>query len=190
MNRISKSSLEDVAERISDVDALDGPATLLTEFSARQRGPVAELARGEPLGHRLHPLLTDLPIGFWTSAFVLDVAGGRRSAGAARTLVGLGVVTAVPTVVAGIADLPLLSDRKRRVAVVHAASNAVATLLYAKSWIARQRGHRLGGIVIGLIAIAVATVGGFLGGWLAFGREPGEQAADIGIASVADAEAI
>lgn len=186
------NSLEDVAERIAAVDALDRPATVVADFSAQQRGPAADLARGEPLGHRLHPLLTDLPIGFWTSALVLDVAGGRRSAAAARALVGLGVVTAVPTVIAGVADMPLLGHRKRRVAVVHAASNATATLLFAKSWFARRRGRRLGGVVVGLIAAAVATFGGYLGGWLAFGREPGEhaEADSAGVADIADAEAI
>lgn len=167
-----------IAERLADVDVLDRPATIVANASSRQRGALADLARGAPFGHQLHPALTDLPIGFWTSSLVLDLVGGRRHSAAARMLVGLGVVTAVPTAVAGIADLPTLDQRKRRVGIVHAASNVVATLLYAKSWLARGRGRRFGGVVLGVLAAAVATFGGYLGGWLAFGKERSEQAGD------------
>jgi uncharacterized membrane protein len=132
--------------------------------------------RGRPLGHALHPALTDLPIGFWTSAVVLDLAGGRKRAAAAKRLVGLGVLTAAPTAVAGFADVPALEPAKRRVAVVHAASNTIALLLFTRSWWARTRGHRGAGIVDGLLASAVATFGGYLGGWMAFGTA--SEAAD------------
>ena len=158
------------AERLAAVPWLDGPARTLAEFSSRQRGPLVDLARGKPLGHPLHPALTDLPIGFWTSSMVLDILGGRRSAAASRALIGAGVISAVPTVVAGLADLPTLSAAKRRVAVVHAASNAVATILYVKSWSLRGR-HRMVGVAVGFAAAATATIGGYLGGWLAFGDE-------------------
>jgi uncharacterized membrane protein len=116
----------------------------------------------------LHPALTDLPIGFWTSSMLLDIVGGRRYADAARLLVGVGVLSAVPTALTGLADLPTLPQSKRRVAVVHAASNALATLLYLKSWSLRRR-HRVTGIGIGFVAATAATIGGYLGGWLAFG---------------------
>jgi uncharacterized membrane protein len=158
------------AERLAAARWLDGPARALTEFSARQRGPVVDLARGKPLGHPLHPALTDIPIGFWTSSMLLDLVGGRRSATASRSLVGAGVISALPTVVAGLADLPTLPARKRRVAMVHAATNAAATLLYAKSWMLRRR-HRVVGSAMGVMAATVATAGGYLGGWLAFGAE-------------------
>ena len=148
---------------------LDAPARTLSSISARQRGPLAELARGAPLGHPLHPMLTDLPIGFWTSSLLLDVIGGRRSALASRLLVGVGVLSALPTALAGLADLPSLPTPKRRVAIVHAASNTTATLLYAKSWGLRRR-HRHVGIGVGIAAATVATFGGYLGGWLAFGE--------------------
>ena len=149
-------------------------AATISERSARQRGRLADLARGGPLGHPLHPALTDLPIGFWTSSFVLDLVGGRRSASVARSFVGLGVVSAVPTIATGIADLPTLSQEKRRVAVVHAVANVTATVLYVASW--RTRRHsRAAGVTVGLVAAAAATVGGYLGGWLAFGTDPRER---------------
>jgi uncharacterized membrane protein len=156
------------AERIADVASLDRPAALVADLSARWRGPLADLARGKPLGHPLHPALTDLPIGFWTSSFLLDFLILRRFAAASRVLVGAGVLSAVPTVIAGLADVPSLERRKRRVVVVHAGANALATSLYAASWALRRRRH-LAGVSVGLVAAAAATVGGYLGGWLALG---------------------
>src|SRR5262245_59139355 len=157
------------AERIAAIDSLDAPARKLADLSARWQGPLADLARGKPFGHPLHPALTDLPIGFWTSSFVLDLLVLRRFAAASRALVGAGVLSAVPTVVAGVADVSTIEPRKRRVAVVHAGANALATSIYAASWSLRRR-HRLTGVTVGLAAAAVATVGGYLGGWLAFGE--------------------
>jgi uncharacterized membrane protein len=157
------------AERIAALDGLDAPARALAEFSARQQGVLADIARGKPLGHPLHPALTDLPIGFWTSSFLLDLLLLRRFAAASRTLVGAGVLSAIPTVVAGLADVPSLDQHKRRVVVVHAGANALATSLYAASWSLRRRRH-LAGVMVGLAAAAAATVGGYLGGWLAFGE--------------------
>ena len=43
------------------------------------RQPLKDALSGTWLGHPLHPLLTDLPIGFWTSAFTLDLVGGRTT---------------------------------------------------------------------------------------------------------------
>ena len=40
-------------------------------------GPVKDALSGTWLGHALHPLLTDLPIGTWTSAVLLDWLGGQ-----------------------------------------------------------------------------------------------------------------
>jgi uncharacterized membrane protein len=157
------------AERIAAITSLDAPAGVLANLSERWQGALADLARGKPLGHPLHPALTDLPIGFWTSSFVLDLLVLRRFAAASRALIGAGVLSAVPTVAAGLADVAGMEPPKRRVAVVHAGANALATSLYAVSWSLRRR-HRLAGVSMGLAAAAVATVGGYLGGWLAFGE--------------------
>ena len=55
---------------------------------------VKDLLHGRWLGHALHPALPDLPIGFWTSAFVLDLVGARTSA---RLLNAFGCVSALGT---------------------------------------------------------------------------------------------
>jgi uncharacterized membrane protein len=124
-------------------------------------------------GHPLHPMLTDLPIGFWTSAWVLDIVGGERHAPTADLLVGIGLLSVVPTAATGAADWRTLPRRDKRLGLLHATSNVTATTLYAASWLARRRGDRRRGLVLGHLAAAAATVGGALGGELVFRRGAG-----------------
>jgi uncharacterized membrane protein len=131
---------------------------------------LASVLRGEWLGHPLHPVLTDLPIGFWTSAWVLDLMPGRRDA--ARRLIGLGVLSALPTALAGAADWVQMDREKDAVAVPHVIANSTATALYALSWWQRRRGHHWRGVVTAQLAATAATVGGYLGGELVFGSTP------------------
>lgn len=127
------------------------------------------LLRGGGLGHPLHPLLTDLPIGCWTSATVLDLVGGRRSRRAATRLVGLGVATVPVVAAAGLVDVASIDDRRtRRVGAAHAVGNVVATMFYVWSWRDRRRGRHLRGVLLGLIGGTLASVTGYLGGHLAF----------------------
>lgn len=163
---------------IEDLEALDRVAALAASVNRRVVGDgrLADLLRGTWLGHPLHPVLTDLPIGFWTSAMVLDLAGGRRAAPAARALVGCGVLSAVPTAAAGAVDWRDMDGTPRRVATVHAGVNAAALALYAWSWAARRH-HRVLGIALGVAGATVATVGGYLGGELVFPAESADAAA-------------
>jgi uncharacterized membrane protein len=137
----------------------------------------ARFLRGDWLGHPLHPALTDLPIGFWTSAWVMDLTPGGRTA--ARRLIGLGVLSAVPAALAGAADWPKLSRQKDPAAVAHLTANLTATALYALSWRARHRGHGIRGFALAQLGAAAATAGGALGGHLAFGRDRSSTRVDL-----------
>lgn len=141
------------------VDILRPLASALIASPARR-----DVLHGTWMGHALHPLLTDLPIGFWTSANVLDVVGGRRSRDASTQLVGLGVLSAAPTALTGWAEWAVADRQVQRVGVVHALSNATAIGLYAASWRARRQARHGRGVLLGLAGATVATVGGYLGG--------------------------
>jgi uncharacterized membrane protein len=134
-----------------------------------------ELLQGTWMGHALHPLLTDLPIGFWTSANVLDVVGGRRARAASTQLVGLGVLSAAPTALTGWAEWAATDRREQRVGIVHALSNSVAIGLYAASWRARRQSRHGRGVLLGLAGATVATIGGYLGGHMAAARKVGTR---------------
>src|ERR671935_201963 len=69
---------------------LDGPAKAVAKRvrSTIPRGPLKDAISGTWLGHALHPVLTDVPIGAWTSATVLDLIGGRDARSGADRLGG------------------------------------------------------------------------------------------------------
>lgn len=178
--------IHDVLSRIETderLDAVDGSAAPYAQRLADGRlGPGL---RGEWMGHSLHPALTDLPIGCWTSAWFLDILGGKRSRPAAQRLIGIGLLAVIPTALTGAADYASIKDRpKRRVGVAHMVSNSLATVLYAMSWRNRRRGRHARGVALGFVAAGVATVGGYLGGHLAFGENVTPAVADETVATV------
>lgn len=159
-----------LAQRLERASALDRAVTPLASAIDRLvTGDVKDALTGKWLAHPVHPMLTDIPIGAWTSAFVLDLFGGPRAQPAADGLIALGLVSAIPTAAAGLADWSDLPQRGRRVGVVHAVANAAGVVLYAWSLAARRRGRRGRGVVLGFGAAGVLTAGGYLGGHLAFG---------------------
>lgn len=129
-----------------------------------------DLLLGRQLGHALHPLLTDAPLGAWSSAVLLDLVGGTQSRAAAQRLVGFGLLSAVPTALTGLAEWAHLGRRDARVGVAHAGGNSLALGLFAASWLARRRGSHASGVALGLAGVAAAGASGFLGAHLAIAR--------------------
>lgn len=165
------SALGERLEATSPLDRLADPIKRAVD-RVLPNGPTADALHGVWLGHPLHPLLTDLPIGFWTSSFVLDL-GGRRTRSASTAMVAAGVACALPTAAAGLADWRDLNRPERRTGVVHALANTAATALYLASLSARLRGRWGRGVALGMAGATAATVGGFLGGHLSYRRAAG-----------------
>jgi hypothetical protein len=160
-------------ERTRAIDTAGRPLEALARTALRSRA-VAEGLRGAWLGHALHPLLTDFPLGAWASASFLDLFGGDDARPAARRLVGFGLLASLPTVASGLAEWQTVGGRgARRVGVVHAAVNSTATVLYGCSWLARRRGAHARAVALGLGGGVVATVGGWFGGHLTLVRKLG-----------------
>ena len=163
-------------QRLEAWDGADSLSDLLDALSRPLgREPLRGLLLGRGSGHAVHPVLTDLAIGFWTSSASLDLLRRGRSADASRALVGWGVLSALPTAVTGLAEWRGTSNPERRVGAVHAASNAAATALYAVSWGLRRSGRHKAGVAAGLAATSVASVGAYLGGHLATARKVGSR---------------
>ncbi len=163
--------------RLEETAALDRPVQALEPsiramFGSGTRGAVL---RGEWLGHAVHPLLTDVVLGSWTSASVLDLVGGPESSAAAQRLVATGLLAAGPTAWTGWAEWSAAGPRDKRVGLVHAVTNAVAINLYAASWLARRRGRHAAGVRRALAGAAVSGIGGYLGGHLAAARKVGSH---------------
>jgi predicted membrane protein DUF2231 len=141
--RATRPRLHYLAERVGVAAFLDGPAEAVAGWvrGAVPRGPVKDTLSGTPLGHALHPLLTDLPIGTWTSAALLDLVGGRAARPASRRLIAAGLLAAVPTAASGLndwADTTPADDGVRRIGAVHAVANVAALGLRVASLAARR----------------------------------------------------
>ncbi|UWF78699.1 Rieske 2Fe-2S domain-containing protein [Microbacterium neungamense] len=152
-------SLDPVVEKVS------GWVTALTRST-----PVKNALSGSWLGHQLHPVLTDLPIGAWSSAVAIDLTCGEAGAPVARRLVGLGLLASAPTALSGAADWSDTYGRDKRVGFVHAASNETVSGLQAVSWLLRRRGHRGAGAALSLLALGVTLGSAYLGGHLSLAR--------------------
>ncbi len=182
-DRAAKAAADSIGTRIAGVVAdeqlLDGPvaalmppARWLTATAARR-----EVLLGHPLGHALHPLLTDRPIGCWTSSWLLDVLPVEGSRRASQRLVALGLLAALPTAITGWAEWSRTTARQdQRVGVVHAVANTCAVLCYAGSWWSRRKGRHRIGVALGQLGGLTAAAGGFLGAHLAIGRKVGSTA--------------
>jgi nitrite reductase/ring-hydroxylating ferredoxin subunit/uncharacterized membrane protein len=167
---------EVIADRIEQIEALDGPAEKLQELVKKvvpDDSRLKDLLSGTWLGHPVHPMLTDVVVGCWTSAFLLDLVPSRATRAASDRLIGLGLVAGVPTAAAGLSDWADVFGGIRRSGAVHALGNTTALALYSMSYLARKRGHRTQGWVLSMLGYATATFSAYLGGHLSFSRGVG-----------------
>lgn len=127
--------------------------------------PVCDVLDGVWLGNPLHPALTDVPLGAWTTALVLDLAGLE----AADDALAVGVLGAVPAALTGLNDWSHLKGDSRRIGVVHALLNTMGLTLNVASLVARRDGHRGLGRILSGVAYAGTLFSAHLGGHLSFG---------------------
>ena len=134
--------------------------------------PARNALHGSWLGHPLHPVLTDLPLGAWSATILLDAIdcdGGPLRTGlgrAADASLLLGLAGAAGAAVTGLADWSETDARPRRAGVAHAAMNVGATLLLAASWVARRNGNRSAGKGLALVGFFTSAAAAYIGGEL------------------------
>jgi len=176
-----RSTAERLAVSLENASSLDPLRSFYRGVAdSLPKGRVLEELRGRTLGHALHPLMTDLPLGTWMSASLLDLFGGRRSQDAARRLVGAGVVFAVPTAISGFADYGRLhSTGAERVGSVHAMLNGWGLIAYTASWLLRRQGRHRAGVMVALAAGGGLVVSGYLGGHLSLRKGEPEAASPL-----------
>ena len=130
------------------------------------------LLHGTPLGHALHPILTDVPLGAWTVAIVADIAAefGKRGRDGGDLAVFLGVLAAYATVITGYTDFHETFGHERRVATAHGLIQTTVTILYTISWLIRWQApasHELA-VWVSIAGYALLLAGAYLGGDLVF----------------------
>ena len=130
---------------------------------------------GTWVGHPLHPMLTDIPIGAWTLTIILDLVGllfGLPELGLASSITaGIGVAGALAAAAAGLADWMDVDPPEKAIGAFHATVNVSATTLFLISLLMRWgRDWRLGwrAFVVALAGYLLVMIGGYLGGAMVF----------------------
>jgi nitrite reductase/ring-hydroxylating ferredoxin subunit len=130
---------------------------------------------GRWAGHALHPALSDLPIGLWSGAVVLDTLGKDVAMGGSRmdpagTLSAAGLVAAAATVATGVTDWTVSDGEDRRIGLFHGVLNVAGVTLQGASLAARLAGHRGSARVLSVTSLSVTAAAGYVGGHLVQGR--------------------
>jgi nitrite reductase/ring-hydroxylating ferredoxin subunit/uncharacterized membrane protein len=173
MKPLGATGAADRIEGLAGLDTFAEQAQKAVGVAVPQGSRRKDLLSGTWLGHPLHPLLTDVVVGSWTSAMLLDLLGGDEAEEAADALVAAGILAAVPTAATGLADWAELRDGSRRVGSVHAIGNTAGLGLQVLSWTARRCGHRRLGVALSTLGYGATALSAWLGGHLAFVRGVG-----------------
>jgi nitrite reductase/ring-hydroxylating ferredoxin subunit/uncharacterized membrane protein len=132
---------------------------------------------GTWLGHPLHPALTDIPVGAWTAALVMDamedITGQRHWRKGADAAIAIGLAGAVGAAVTGLTDWQSTDGRARKVGLTHGLMNMGGALLYGTSLVMRKTKLRAAGRGFSLLGFAVAAGAAYLGGKLVYSERIG-----------------
>jgi len=163
--------------RITDSPSLDRIAEPLSRGvrgAYQAAGPAGQQAKnaahGVWLGHPLHPVFTDIPIGAWTTALALDSAsdGDRGMERAATFALGVGVIGALGAAVTGLTDWSETQGSSRRTGLVHGLLNITATALMATAYFQRKRRVDTAARTCAWAGYAIAAGSAYLGGNLVY----------------------
>ena len=152
----------------------------LVQSAYKSAGPAGQTVKnalhGVWLGHPLHPAITDLPVGSWATAAVLDVlemSGGKKYQAGADAAVMLGLVSAIPAALSGMTDWSATYGKTQRVGAMHGILNVGAAALYASSYAARKAERRGLGRWLGFIGFGLVFASAWLGGELSYSQRVG-----------------
>jgi nitrite reductase/ring-hydroxylating ferredoxin subunit/uncharacterized membrane protein len=157
-------------------DGLQPMVTQAFEAGGQTGQEIKNFLHGKWLGHQLHPVLTDVPVGAWTVAAVLDcaeLAGRDEYAPGADAAIAIGLAGAVGAAVTGLTDWSATSGESRKVGLLHGLLNTAAATLYGTSLACRARDARGLGIGLSMLGYSVASVSAYLGGHLVFNNQVG-----------------
>ena len=126
---------------------------------------VRDLLNGRWLGHPLHGVLTDAPIGILVLVIVLDILDLRTAADVALIA---GILTMLAAAVAGAADYADTDGTARERATVHSTLMVVALLVYVASLAIRGGGgagdDRTVAVWTSVVAFLILAAGAYVGG--------------------------
>lgn len=129
--------------------------------------PIQSFLNGSWLGHPVHAVVTDVPIGAMTVSIIADIIGQPLVADVSLLLGFLGMIASAVT---GAADYTEVDGRARNRATVHSVVMVASLVLYAISLAIRSGNptDRLAPILIAVVAYLLLLLGGEIGGDLVY----------------------
>jgi nitrite reductase/ring-hydroxylating ferredoxin subunit/uncharacterized membrane protein len=169
-------AMTQIVDRTAAATALDPVAKRLTWLAGKLPAPVRDALHGVWLGHPLHPMLAQVPVGTWLSASVLDGLAAALPPGEVRrgversasALLSTGLAAVPLTAAAGTADWSKLHPEQQRVGLVHATANVVAAATLTASLVQRLRGRQASGRLLATLGVGVAAAAAGIGGHLSY----------------------
>lgn len=147
------------------------------ESSGKAGEAVKNFLHGTWLGHPLHPILTDIPIGAYSTTAVLDVielCGNEKYKDGADASLAVGLAGAAGAALSGITDWTGTNGQNRRIGMMHATLNVGATLLNTISFFLRKKSSsRNVALGFSFAAYGITTLAAYLGGHLVYGQQMG-----------------
>lgn len=135
--------------------------------------PIKTFVHGTWLGHPLHPVLTDIPLGAWTLVVIFDIIYlfNRTTAWSTAADVTnlIGVLAALAAAVTGYTDWNETIDRERRVGVAHGLLNTLVIVIFLIALVIGATGGSRGlAIVLSFIGYLLVLSAAYLGGEMVF----------------------
>lgn len=173
--------IEELIQRQQWLGTVDAGMQRVANVTLDRKGTVAQKIRnflhGTWLGHPLHAAITDLPVGAWTVAAILDLremlTGDIRFRRGTDAAVGIGLLGATTAAVAGLNDWQYTDGQSRRLGTLHGLLNVSAASLYLASWLMRRSGTRTAGQILGLLGWSTVLASAYLGGKLVYDHKIG-----------------
>ena len=178
MSNKSVMDIIDEQEWLDKTGAAIQPVILNAFKAAGKTGnDIKNFLHGKWLGHPVHPMVTDVPIGAWTTAAVLDtmeLCGSKKYKPGADAAVSVGLVGAAGAALTGLTDWTGTTEIERKTGLVHAMLNVAATALYLTSlFLRRRKGSRGAAITLSMVGYGITAASAYLGGNLVYRKQVG-----------------
>lgn len=129
---------------------------------------IQNFLNGVWLGHPLHPVLTDVPVGAWTCTLALDsiasLSDNESLEAAADITLATGLAAGVASAITGLTDWKDTWGDERKVGLAHGLTMTTAVAGYSLALLLRLAGARKTGVALSNLAYGLTALGAYVGG--------------------------